>query len=189
MHRATGLGALWCLMACSPSKSRNSSAGNPGLPADEIELCPALRGRAGAYVHRCTFGLGWLSAVFASQSIAKIPLSALSGRRTFGRCNVAHYRACQVGTDGRIKSGADLDCLDDEAAIETAKQLVGEYDVELWHDSRLVARLRLTRDRCPNPFWGRAHRSLRELPSKPSGQLRVPSLHQQTLRRRSQASR
>jgi hypothetical protein len=26
-------------------------------------------------------------------------------------------------------------------AGKTAKQLVGEYDVELWHDSRIVARL------------------------------------------------
>jgi hypothetical protein len=55
---------------------------------------------------------------------------------------LAHYRAYQIGPDGRIKSGVDLDCLDDEAAIEAAKQLIGEYDVELWHDSRIAARLK-----------------------------------------------
>jgi hypothetical protein len=54
---------------------------------------------------------------------------------------VAHYRAYQIGPDGRIKSGVDLDRPDDEAAIEAAKQLVGEHDVELWHGSRIVARL------------------------------------------------
>jgi hypothetical protein len=47
----------------------------------------------------------------------------------------------QIGPEGRIKSGADLDCADDEAAIEAAKRLVGEYDVELWRHKRTVARL------------------------------------------------
>jgi hypothetical protein len=43
-----------------------------------------------------------------------------------GQGNVAHYCAYQIGPDGRIRSGADLDCADDEAAIEAAKQLVDE---------------------------------------------------------------
>jgi hypothetical protein len=54
---------------------------------------------------------------------------------------VAHYRAYQIGPDGHIKLGADLDCADDEAAIEAAKQLVVDYAVELWRDARMVARL------------------------------------------------
>jgi hypothetical protein len=62
-----------------------------------------------------------------------------------GLGNVAHYRAYQIGPDGRIKSGADLDCADDEAAIEAAEQLVGEYDVELWQAKRMVARLEATK--------------------------------------------
>jgi hypothetical protein len=54
---------------------------------------------------------------------------------------VAHYRAYQIGLDGRIRSGVDLECADDAEAIEAAGQLVGEYDVELWQDTRMVARL------------------------------------------------
>ena len=54
---------------------------------------------------------------------------------------MAHYRAYQIGPDGRIKSGADLDCADDTEAIEAADQLVGDCAVELWHDTRMVARL------------------------------------------------
>jgi hypothetical protein len=54
---------------------------------------------------------------------------------------VAHYRLYQIGPDGRIKSGVDLDCADDAGAIEAADRLVGENDVELWQDKRMIARL------------------------------------------------
>jgi hypothetical protein len=54
---------------------------------------------------------------------------------------VANYRLYQIGPDGRIKSGVDLDCADDAGAIEAADRLVGEFAVELWHDTRMVVRL------------------------------------------------
>jgi hypothetical protein len=70
----------------------------------------------------------------------------------FQRAGIARWagergalRAYQIGPDGRIRSGADLDCADDEAAIEAAKQLVGEFDVELWQAKRMVARLEATK--------------------------------------------
>jgi hypothetical protein len=62
---------------------------------------------------------------------------------------VAHYRAYQIGPDGHIKSGVDLDCPDDAAALEAAKQLVGEFPVELWHEGRMVARLEGPATRTP----------------------------------------
>jgi hypothetical protein len=34
--------------------------------------------------------------------------------------------AYQIGLDGRIKSGVDLDCAEDAEGIEAADQLVGE---------------------------------------------------------------
>jgi len=60
---------------------------------------------------------------------------------TLGQVSVTHYRAYQIRPDGRIKSGIDLDCSDDKAAIAAAKRLVGEYAVELWQDCRMVAQL------------------------------------------------
>jgi ketosteroid isomerase-like protein len=54
---------------------------------------------------------------------------------------MAHYRAYQVGNDGHYVAGLDLDCADDEEAIEAAKQFVDQYDIELWQGSRKVALL------------------------------------------------
>jgi hypothetical protein len=54
---------------------------------------------------------------------------------------VAHYRAYQIGPGGRIKSGVDLECADDAEAIKAADHLVGDCGVELWQDTRMVARL------------------------------------------------
>jgi hypothetical protein len=34
-----------------------------------------------------------------------------------------------------------LDCADDSAAIESAKQLVDGHDIELWQRDRMVAKL------------------------------------------------
>jgi hypothetical protein len=55
--------------------------------------------------------------------------------------SVTQYHAYQIGPDGRIQSGVDLNCADDEAAIEAAKAFVGENGVELWQGTRMVARL------------------------------------------------
>ena len=54
---------------------------------------------------------------------------------------MAYYRAYIIGQDGHFQSAVKLDSADDDAAIETAKQLVGGHDVEVWQQDRLVAKL------------------------------------------------
>jgi hypothetical protein len=49
------------------------------------------------------------------------------------------YRAYLVGTDGHFYSSVPLECLDDEAASEQAKQFVDGHDVELWQRDRKIA--------------------------------------------------
>jgi hypothetical protein len=51
-----------------------------------------------------------------------------------------HYRAYIVGSDGHFIRSIDLSCADDNAAIESAKQLVEGYDVELWQGDRKIAK-------------------------------------------------
>jgi hypothetical protein len=54
---------------------------------------------------------------------------------------VADYRAFIVGSDGHFNSVEPLTCADDDEAIEMAKRLVDQNDVELWSGDRLVTRL------------------------------------------------
>jgi hypothetical protein len=52
------------------------------------------------------------------------------------------YRAYTIGIEGRFIGAEVLSThADDAAAIEAAKQLIGQHDVELWDRDRLVARL------------------------------------------------
>jgi hypothetical protein len=62
---------------------------------------------------------------------------------------MANYRAYQIGPDGHIQLGIDLECADDAEAIEAARKLVGELAVELWQDTRMVARLEVPPTRAP----------------------------------------
>ena len=39
-----------------------------------------------------------------------------------------------------FQNAIDLDCANDEAAKESAKQFVGEHDVELWQRDRFIER-------------------------------------------------
>jgi hypothetical protein len=57
---------------------------------------------------------------------------------------VAEYRAFTVGRDGHFMGIEPLVCADDAEAIERAKQLVVDHDVELWSGDRLVVRLKTT---------------------------------------------
>ena len=50
------------------------------------------------------------------------------------------YRAYIIGTDGHFIKAVDLDCQNDTAAFESAKQLVSGFDVELWQRDRRIAR-------------------------------------------------
>jgi hypothetical protein len=54
---------------------------------------------------------------------------------------MTYYRAYIVGRDGHFEKSIDLDCDNDAAAIESAKQLVDGHDVELWQQDRKIATL------------------------------------------------
>jgi hypothetical protein len=53
---------------------------------------------------------------------------------------MSHYRVYIIGSDGRFQSTVSLDCADDDAAMQQAKQLVDDHDVELWQSARKIAR-------------------------------------------------
>jgi hypothetical protein len=55
--------------------------------------------------------------------------------------HVAHYRAYIIGRDGHFRKAIDLDCIDDEAAKQSARQLVNREDVELWQRDRKIPTL------------------------------------------------
>ena len=55
---------------------------------------------------------------------------------------MTHYRIYRVGADDHFEGRPlVLDCANDEAAIEAAKQFVDGCDIELWQGCREVARL------------------------------------------------
>jgi hypothetical protein len=49
------------------------------------------------------------------------------------------YRVYLVGHDGHFQRSVPLECPNDDAAKEQAKQLVDGHDVELWQRDRKVA--------------------------------------------------
>jgi hypothetical protein len=63
------------------------------------------------------------------------------------RCAVSYYRAYIVDQDDRFVDAIDLDCADDGAAIESARQLVDGHDIELWQEKRLVTMLAASDDK------------------------------------------
>jgi hypothetical protein len=52
---------------------------------------------------------------------------------------MADYRLYLLGDDGHIANAIQLNCADEPAALESAKQLVGEHPGELWQLDRLIA--------------------------------------------------
>ena len=54
---------------------------------------------------------------------------------------MSYYRAYIVGEDGHFIGALNLDCADDGAAIESAKQLFDGHDIELWQEGRMVTKL------------------------------------------------
>ena len=45
-----------------------------------------------------------------------------------------------IGSDSLLFSAIHLDCPDDKAAIESAKQLINDHDIELWQRDRRIAK-------------------------------------------------
>jgi hypothetical protein len=64
-----------------------------------------------------------------------------------GDHRMPEYRAYIVGRDGHFTGFEPLLCGDDAHAIEKAKRLVDDHDVELWSGERLVTRLSATKQR------------------------------------------
>lgn len=58
---------------------------------------------------------------------------------------MAFYRAYTVADDGEFASAVDLDCADDEAAIEAARRLLNGRNIEIWQGERKVFLLEATK--------------------------------------------
>jgi hypothetical protein len=54
---------------------------------------------------------------------------------------MSEYRVYVNGRDGHFINAIMLDCADDKAAIESAKQLINGHDIELWQGERIIAKL------------------------------------------------
>ena len=53
---------------------------------------------------------------------------------------MSDYRVYFVGDDGHFVSAIQLDCPNDIAAIESAKQFINGHDIELWRQDRIIAK-------------------------------------------------
>jgi hypothetical protein len=53
---------------------------------------------------------------------------------------VPDYRVYVIGSDGHFMRAIQLDCPDDDAAIESAKQFIAGADIELWQRDRKLAK-------------------------------------------------
>jgi hypothetical protein len=54
---------------------------------------------------------------------------------------VVDYRVYFVGSDGHFVRFVGLSCSDDAEAIEQARRLVEDQDIELWSGERFIVRL------------------------------------------------
>jgi hypothetical protein len=50
------------------------------------------------------------------------------------------YRVYVIGTDGHFVRAIQLDCPNDRAAIESAKQFINGHDIELWQRDRIITK-------------------------------------------------
>jgi hypothetical protein len=53
--------------------------------------------------------------------------------------STTEYRVIMVAADGNSHKAIEIDCPDDAAAVETAKQFIDGKDIELWQSNRKVA--------------------------------------------------
>ena len=55
--------------------------------------------------------------------------------------SMPEYRIYTIGRYGHFSSAEDIECADDQEAIQKAQQAVSACDVELWERRRFIARL------------------------------------------------
>jgi hypothetical protein len=53
---------------------------------------------------------------------------------------MSEYRVYLIGSDGHFIQAIQLNCADDKAAMESAKQFANGHDIELWQRDRQIAR-------------------------------------------------
>jgi hypothetical protein len=64
----------------------------------------------------------------------------IEGRPAAWVAQMSDYRVYIIGSDGHFLKAIQLDCRDDSAAIESAKQFIDGHDIELWQRDRRIAR-------------------------------------------------
>jgi hypothetical protein len=50
------------------------------------------------------------------------------------------YRVYVLGDDSHVMRRIELECADDNAAVESAKQYIDGHDIELWQRERRIAK-------------------------------------------------
>lgn len=73
----------------------------------------------------------------------------LCNSRFVGGATMPTYRICTVGSDGSLVAGEDIECADDQEAIEKASQAAKDNGIELWQRDRCVIQLLAA----PSPNW------------------------------------
>jgi hypothetical protein len=64
----------------------------------------------------------------------------IEGLPAAGVAQMGDYRIYVIGGDGHFMRAIQLDCPNDNAAIESAKQFIDGHDIELWQRDRRIAR-------------------------------------------------
>ena len=77
--------------------------------------------------------------------LAPVPCNS----RFVGGATMPTYRICTVGSDGSLIAGEDIECADDQEAIEKASQAAKDSGIELWQRDRCVIQLLPA----PSPNW------------------------------------
>jgi hypothetical protein len=67
---------------------------------------------------------------------------ATCGRRSRGLVSTWLIESTSSAATAITKNSIYLDCTDDEAAKQTAKQFAAGYDIELWQDNRIIGQFK-----------------------------------------------
>ena len=55
---------------------------------------------------------------------------------------MSEYRIYVLGVDAQIIAAVKLERPNDDAAIESARELLDGHDIEIWQEARIVAKLK-----------------------------------------------